>query len=359
VSYVELHAHSSFSLLDGVSSPEALVTQAAELGMSAIALTDHNALYGAVPFVEAARSRGIQPILGAEIALEDGHHLTLLVENSQGWRNLCWLISQAQANAPKGQASLPWSALDGRTDGLIGLSGCRQGPIAAALLRWDRTAAFRAARKLRDLFGTERLWIELQHHLRPDDGALIGNLVALARHMRLGYVATNNVHYARREGKQLQDVLTAIGQRITLDAAGTRLRPNAEYYLKPRWRLLPLFKDYPDALANTLQIAERCQFQLCYGLQDLPTFPTPDLGAIGYLTQLCHQALPWRYRHPPERVCAQLAHELAVIDRAGLANYFLIVWDLIRYARQHGIRCQGRGSAANSLVHVRRNPYPV
>src|SRR5262249_55123784 len=162
------------------------------------------------------------------------------------------------------------------------LSGCRQGPIAAALLRWDRTAAFRAVRRLRDLFGPERLCIELQHHLRPDDNALVGNLVSLAQHMGLSFVATNNVHYARREGKQLQDVLTAIRQRTTLDAAGTRLRPNAEYYLKPRWRLLPLFKDYSDALTNTLRIAERCEFQLCYGLQDLPTFPTPpELDAIG------------------------------------------------------------------------------
>jgi error-prone DNA polymerase len=348
---VELHAHSCFSLLDGVSSPEALVAQAAELGMSALALTDHNALYGSVPFIEAAKVHGIQPILGAEITLEDGHHLTLLVENAQGWRNLCALISQAQANAPKGQAALPWAALDGRTGGLLALSGCRQGPIAAALLRWDRTTAFRAARRLLGLFGPDHFWIELQHHLRSDDNALVGNLVSLARHLGLRYVATNNVHYARREGKQLQDVLTAIRQRTTLEAAGTRLRPNAEYYLKPRWRLLPLFKDYPDALSNTLRIAERCQFQLCYGLQDLPTFPLPrGLDAIGYLRQLCHQALPWRYRDPPERVCDQLAYELAVIDRTGLANYFLIVWDLVRFARQQGIRCQGRGSAANSLV---------
>src|SRR5262245_22265074 len=151
--------------------------------MSALALTDHNALYGVVPFVEAATTHGIHPILGAEITLEDGHHLTLLVESARGWRNLCALISQAQANAPKGQAALPWSALAGHTDGLIALSGCRQGPIASALLQWDRTAAFRAARKLRELFAPDRLWIELQHHLRPADGALVGNLVSLARHM--------------------------------------------------------------------------------------------------------------------------------------------------------------------------------
>jgi error-prone DNA polymerase len=351
VEYVELHCHSSFSLLDGVSSPEALIAQAARLGMPALALTDHNALYGAVPFATAAQEHGIQPIFGAELTLEDGGHLTLLVENAAGWRNLCTLISRAQQHAPKGQAALPWAELEGHTDGLICLSGCRQGPIAAALLRWDRMAAFRAARRLRVLFGTERLWIELQHHLRPDDDALVGNLVSLARHLTVGYVATNNVHYVQRDGKRLQDVLTAIRQRTTLDRAGATLRGNSEYYLKSGGRLLPLFRNYPDALTNTLRIAERCQFQLRYGLQDLPTFPTPlGCDALGYLTRLGQEGLRWRYREPPERACQQLAYELGVIGRAQLANYFLIVWDIVRFAHTHGIRCQGRGSAANSLV---------
>jgi error-prone DNA polymerase len=349
--YIELHAHSCFSLLDGVSPPEELVRRAADLGMDALALTDHDAVYGAVSFVEAAKAHGVQPILGAEVTLEDGQHLTLLVEDSRGWRNLCTLISIGQQQAPKGRAALPWDALDGHTAGLTALSGCRQGPIAAALLRWDRTAAFRAAKRLRELFGYEHCWIELQHHLRSDDDALLGNLVALARHLQLGYVATNNVHYAKRGGWRLQSILAATKQRSTLDQAALALRPTAEYYLKPLWRLRPLFSAYPDALANTRQIAERCTFQLCYGLQDLPPFPTPsNLTAIAYLTKLCHQALPWRYGTPSERICTQLAYELAVIERAGLANYFLIVWDIVRYARQHRIRCQGRGSAANSLM---------
>src|SRR3954452_11025980 len=200
IDYVELHCHSSFSLLDGASTPEALIARAGDLGMDALALTDHDALYGAVPFVTAARARGIRPILGAELTLEDGHHLTLLVENEAGWRNLCKLISCARMRMPKGQAALPWADLEPHTAGLIALSGCRRGPVAAALLRWDRTTAFRMARRLRDLFGPERCWIELQHHLRKDDGALLENLVSLARHLQLGYVATNNVHYLPRDG---------------------------------------------------------------------------------------------------------------------------------------------------------------
>ncbi len=351
IDYVELHCHSAFSLLDGASTPEALVARAADLGMDALALTDHDALYGAVPFVTAARARGIRPIFGAELTLEDGHHLTLLVENEAGWRNLCTLISRARMRMPKGQAALPWADVQHHTTGLICLSGCRQGPVAAALLRWDRAGAFRAAKRLRELFGPDRLWIELQDHLRKGDGALVANLVSLARHLGLGYVATNNVHYARRNDHPLHNLLMAMRQHVPLDEIPAAQRPTSESYLKTGGRLLPLFSAYPEALSNTLRIAERCEFELRYGLQDLPTFPTPPgLDAIGYLTRLCHQALPWRYGAPSERVCQQLAYELQVIAQAGLANYFLIVWDIVCFARIHGIRCQGRGSAANSLV---------
>ena len=349
--YVELHCHSAFSLLDATSTPEALVARAADLGMPALALTDHNALYGAVPLLQAAQSRGLYPIFGAEITLESGQHLTLLVENATGWRNLCQMITQAQFNAPKGQARLPFAALADHAAGLICLSGCRRGPVAAALLNWDRHSAFRAARVLRELFGPERFWIELQHHHRPDDPALIDSLISLAGHLQVGYVVTNNVHFARRSDQRLQDVLLAVRQRLTLDAADPELRPNDECYLKDASRLGPLFRHYPGALTNTLRIAERCSFQLLYGLQDLPIFPTPDgLTTVAYLRQLCCAAMVRYYTDPPDRACAQMQYELEIIAQAGLANYFLIVWDLVRYARAHGIRCQGRGSAANSFV---------
>ncbi len=350
IDYVELHCHSAYSLLDGTSTPAELVAQAAYLGMDVLALTDHNAVYGAVPFITAAKEHGIRPILGAELTLEDGHHLTLLVADESGWRNLCMLISRAQANAPKGQAALPLDALEGHTEGLICLTGCAQGPVAAALRRWDRHGAFQAAKWLRDLFGPTRCWIELQHHLEPKQTQLVGDLVALARHLQLGYVATNNVHYARRDGRQLQDVLTAVRNHTTLEAAGLLRRANLEYYLKPGSRLLPLFHTYPDALTNTRRVAEQCTFELRYGLQDLPCFPTGGLDAIAYLARLCRAALPRYYPEQPERACQQLTYELRVIEGAGLSNYFLIVWDIIRFARSQGIRCQGRGSAANSLV---------
>ena len=349
--YVELHCHSNFSLLDGASHPEGLVARAAELGMERLALTDHDAVYGAASFVEAARARGIQPILGAELTLAGEQHLTLLVENQAGWGNLCTLISHARHNAPKGQAALPPEKLADHSQGLIALSGCRKGEVAGALINGDRGRALAAARRYRDLFGPDHFWIELQHHLLSDDDALVYDLVELARGLRLGYVATNNVHYAARSERQLQDVLVCIHHQTRLEESGDLLRPGSEFYLKPAWRMAPLFRHYPEALTNTHRVAERCQFELRYGLQDLPRFPTPPgLNAVTFLEGLCREAMPDRYPDPPHRVWDQFAHELAVIEQAGLANYFLIVWDIVRFAREQGIRCQGRGSAANSLV---------
>jgi error-prone DNA polymerase len=349
--YIELHCHSNFSLLDGASHPEDLVARAAELGMEALALTDRDAVYGAVRFVQAAHMHSIQPILGAELTLEGGHHLTLLVENQAGWRNLCELISRARHNAPKGQAALPFDDLIDHTDGLIALSGCRKGEVAAALLRKDPDTALTAARRYQDLFGWDHFWIELQHHLQSDDDALVDKLVGLARQLGLRYVATNNVHYATRDGHELQDVLVCIRHQTSVEKAGLLLRSNFEFYLKPAWRMAPLFAAYPEALANTRRIAERCGFKLRYGLQDLPSFSTPpEMGALDYLRRLCHDAVLARYLDPSSSIWEQLAHELGIINQIGLANYFLIVWGIVRFARENGIRCQGRGSAANSLV---------
>jgi error-prone DNA polymerase len=217
IDYVELHCHSYFSLLDGASSPEALAEQAAALGMPALALTDHDAVYGVIPFVQAARCHRLHPLLGAELTLAGGAHLTLLVQDQTGWQNLCHLIGQGQHAAPKGEAALPHAALAGHTDGLTALSGCRQGEIARALCQGDRSAALAQAQRYISLFGRERFWVELQRHLRPDDDDLTANLLDLADHMRLGVVATNNVHYATRDGHRLQDVLVCIRHGVTLE----------------------------------------------------------------------------------------------------------------------------------------------
>lgn len=350
--YAELHAHSCYSLLDGASFPEELVARAAALGMPALALTDHDAIYGAVRFVRAAQVQGIQPILGAELTLSDGHHLILLVENETGWHNLCYLISRGRMNAPKGESALAPEELVGCTSGLIALSGCWRGPIAAALAQHDRSqTALTIARRYQELFGKEQFFIELQRHFLPGEERLVPRLAALASYLHLPLVATNNVHYATPDGHRLQDVLVCIRHLTTLDESLTLRRPNSEYYLKSPAQMAVLFADYPQALENTLRLAERCRFDLHYGLQDLPLFPTPHgLSSQAYLNRLCEQAIPERYGAAPGRVREQLRHELVVIEQAGLSNYFLIVWDIVRFAREQGILCQGRGSAANSLV---------
>ncbi|MCI0398545.1 MAG: error-prone DNA polymerase [Chloroflexi bacterium] len=360
MAYVELHCHSHFSLLDGASSPEELVTQAAALEMPALALTDHDAVYGAPRFLRAAREQGLRPILGAELTLAGGYHLTLLVENEAGWHNLCYLISRARHAANKGEASLPPAELVGCTNGLIALSGCRKSEIAGALLAGDREKALAIGRHYRELFGREQFWIELQRHFIPGEEAMLASLVAMASYLRLGCVATNNVHYAIQEGHRLQDILVCIRHRTTLDVSRQLRRPNSEYYLKSAGQMATLFAPYPEAVANTVHLAERCHFELRYGLQDLPHFPTPyGMSSGAYLRRLCEEALSRRYSQIPGRVRDQLHHELDVIERAGLANYFLIVWDIVRFAREQGIRCQGRGSAANSLVAYLLHISPI
>ncbi|MDX1415517.1 MAG: error-prone DNA polymerase [Candidatus Promineifilaceae bacterium] len=353
--YAELHCHSNFSLLDGANHPEDLVARAAELGMPALALTDHDGVYGAVRFIKAARQQQIKPILGAELTIQrrkSNFHLTLLVENQTGWHNLCYLISRARHAAPKGEAVLPFSELVGCTDGLIALSGCRQGEVVTALLQEsERHSAVEAVRRYVDLFGPDHFWIELQRHFLPGEEFLVSRLTALAGYMGLGYVATNNVHYAAVDRHMLQDVLVCIRNLTTLDAATHLRRLNSEYYLKSGEQMAELFADHPQALENTLVIADRCHFDLNYGLQDLPQFPTPHgMNSSAYLSRLCHEAIPIRYKEPTPEVARQLNHELQIIKQAGLANYFLIVWDIVRFAREAGLRCQGRGSAANSLV---------
>ena len=295
--YVELHCHSCYSLLDGASFPEDLVARAAALGMSALALTDHDALYGAMRFVHAAKAQGIQPILGAELTLTDGSHLTLLVENETGWHNLCYLISRGRRNAPQSESALALTELAGYTNGLIALSGCRKGAIAAALQQHERSeTALAIARHYQELFGEGQFFIELQRHFLPGEERLISRLTALASYLHLPLVATNNVHYALPDGHRLQDVLVCIRHLTTLDESLALRRPNSEYYLKSPAQMADLFPGYPQALENTLLIAERCRFELHYGLQELPLFAAPHgLSSQAYLNRLCEESIPDGY----------------------------------------------------------------
>jgi error-prone DNA polymerase len=350
VMYVELHCHSHFSFLDGASSPDDLVSRTKELGMPALALTDHNGLYGIVKFRNAAKEQGIKPIVGAEITLDGGYHLTFLAKNMVGYSNLCWLISQAQVSHSKGQASLAACMLESHHDGLLCLSGCKKGEISHLILNDRRDEAIKVAHRYLNIFDHD-FYIELQNNLCPEDQRLRHVLVSLASSLGIGYVATNNVHYARREGYHLQDILVCIRNRSTLDNSHHLRRPNSEYHLKSAEEMVRLFGEYPQAVANTLLIAEECNLDLDLSSHRFPDFSAPPgETADSYLERICWERIRQKYRPVTEEVEHRLREELRLIHKLDLAGYFLTVWDIMEYAKRCDIPAQGRGSAASSIV---------
>ena len=349
--YIELHCHTNFSFLDGASHPEVLVARAGEVGMPALAITDHDGLYGAVAFYKAAKKLGIRPIIGAEVTLEGGHHLTLLAKNKRGYSNLCRLITHAQLTHSKGEAALDLAALARYSSDLFCLSGCKKGQIPASLKKGKGQEALDSARRYLEIFGPGSFFIELQNNLCPEDRGLCRELVKLATGLGVRYVATNNVHYARPEGHRLHDVLVCIRNRTTLDESHHLRRPNSEFYLKAASGMSCLFREYPDALENSVRIAEECDVDLDFSSYRFPDFPlSPGETADGFLARLCQERARERYGDVSREVEDRLEHELDLIAKLGLSGYFLVVWDIMEYARKNGIPAQGRGSAANSIV---------
>lgn len=363
--YIHLHTHSYYSFLDGVSSPETLARRAAELGQPALALTDWHGLYGAIEHRDACERARIRPLYGAEIALQgdDGDdgpigHLTLLVEDADGWRSLCRLLTAGQLAGRKGSPLVTTAMLVANTEGLICLSGCHRGAVAAPLLAGDDEGAWRAARWLREHFGDD-LWVELPLNEREDDRTLARRLAVLADRLGVGVVATANVHYATPADAPLADVLACIRAGVTLEEA-RGLRPNSCHHLADRAEMLARCRDQPEAVANIARVAERCAFALDFGRHVFPAVMLPP-GIDGstptadeHLRSLCCVGLTDRYAAGDpalwRRAATQLDRELAVIARLDLAGYFLLVHDVVRFAREREIPHQGRGSAAGSVV---------
>jgi error-prone DNA polymerase len=338
LAYAELHAHSNFTFLEGGSHPEELVEAAARAGLHALALTDCDGLYGAVRFAKAAAERRLPAIIGSQLRFESGERLVALVEDDRGYANLCELISTGQLRGSKGEPRLQIADLDGRTDGLVALFAQ---PDAAAIAN------------LRERFA-DRLYLELQHHLHADDARRCRQLLDLAGQLELPYVATNGVMYAGREDARLADVLFCVKNKTTLSQAreDALLRPNAEYYIKTPRMMAQIFAGYPEAIRNTLVIAERCAFRLDRLVGQFPLFPVPDgYTRQSYLRELVYRGAAERYGTPlATNVERQLEYELGMIAKMDLAGYFLIVWDIVRAANEMKVLCQGRGSAANSAV---------
>jgi error-prone DNA polymerase len=430
--FAELHCHSDFSFLDGASTADDLVERALELGLSALAVTDHQGLYGAVRFTTAAREAGLHPVVGLEVELLDaaapdplgvvvpgrrrvrgrtvhqaapdagatdgrpaslraerkrppghreprredlrgvrprerGPHLLLLAEDADGYRSLCRLTSAAHLAGSKGVPRFTHELLERNLEGLVALTGCRHGELARRLLAGDRDGARQAARRLAELFDGAsgsggRCFVELQHHLLPDDDWLVTELARLAGELGLPTLVTNDVHYARPEGRELQDVLVATRHGLPLKECAHLRRPNGEYFLKGAADLLALPPALPDAdpfagrawregMANAGELATRCSVDLEFERYRFPGFAVPrGETPFSELEQLCHQGARLRYHPLTPGVVRQLAHELEVIERTGLAEFFLICWDLMRFCRERGIPAQGRGSAGDSIV---------
>jgi error-prone DNA polymerase len=376
--YIELHAASAFSFLQGASLPETLVERAAALGYPALALVDADGVYGAPRFHKAAQQAGLKAIIGAELTIQSLRHslntthrgtetrrtpsdprrlgasmcrdpqtswrLPVLVASADGYRNLCRLVTRMKMRAAKGEGALALEEFEGFTTGLVALAGR---PVLDAL----HYGVGGLLDRLVGLFGRANVCVELQRHLLRDEESDLTALTGLARGFRVPVVATNGVRFAAVDDRPLFDVLTCVHHKTTLDAAGRRLVRNAERYLKSPDVMAQLFADRPDALAGSLALAERLE----YTMEDLgyrfPAYPVADGETeMSFLRHITDAGARNRYQPYHDRARAQIARELDLIEKLDLAGYFLIVWDIVNYCRQHDILVQGRGSAANSAV---------
>jgi len=372
-SFVHLHVHSEYSLLDGAARLEDLVAKAAAFGMKALALTDHGVMYGAVPFYKLCRSHGIKPIIGCEMYFTAGsrkergsrkdqpiHHLILLAKNEIGYRNLMRLCSIGHLEGFHYKPRIDWEVLERHKEGLVCLSACLGGEVPHHLLHGRLEEAKRAALRYRDAFG-EDFYLELQDHGMPEQKKVNPLLVELARETGIGLVATNDVHYLGEGDAEVQDVLICIGTGKTVEDEDRFKIGTSQLYMKSGPQMAALFPHISEALDNTAKIADKCELELTFGRHILPEFrPVPEgMTSATYLASLCERGLEERYGHQElwrdeaerAKLKERLHYELGVIGSMGFSDYFLIVWDFIAYAHRHGIATgPGRGSSAGSLV---------
>jgi len=351
--FIELHAKSAFSFLEAAALPETLAERAAALGQRALALVDADGVYGAPRFYRACTRLGLTPLVGAEISMQDGGRLPLLVEDREGYRNLCRLLTRIKMRAPKGQGAAGWEDLEEHAGGLVCLTGGAHGPVAHRLVHDGDEAARGTLDRLAGLFGRFNVYAELQRDLSRELEAQNEWLRAGAERLGLPLLASNAPLMAERGERPLLDTLTCIRHGTTLAEAGRLLARNSERFLKPAPEMERLFADCPAAVANTGELALRLAFTLKDIGYRFPDYPLPPgQTPIGFLRALCERGAKTRYGAGPlaERAKRQIERELDLIGRLDLPGYFLIVWDLIEYCRRHDILVQGRGSAANSAV---------
>ncbi len=340
--YIELHARSAFSFLEGASLPEELAATAATLDMPAMAVLDRDNLSGAVRFHLAAKKTKIRAHLGAEVTCTDGHRYPLLAENRRGYRNLCRLITRMKLRAPKGEGAATHDDFVEFADGLVLLTGGDNGPLDFKPGCMDR---------LIRIFGRGNIYAELQRHYDRAEEARNQAVVDIARSYGLPLLATNGVSHAAPHARELQDVLTCVRHKVKIAEAGRLLARNSERYLKAAREMGRLFADLPEAIANTRELSDRLQFTLADLGYEFPKYPVPDGDDMNsFLRKRVDEGARDRYRPYHERARRQIERELALIGKLKLEGYFLIVWDIVQFCRRNNVLVQGRGSAANSAV---------
>ena len=365
MSFVHLHVHTEYSLLDGACRISGMMDRVRELGQSAIAITDHGVMYGCIDFYKAAKAAGVKPIIGCEVYVarrrmsdrvhgidNDPYHLVLLCENRKGYENLCMLVSEAFTHGFYGKPRVDLELLEQYHEGLIALSACLAGAIPQYLMEEDFEAAKRYALRLSGIFGPDRFYLELQDHGIEEQRPVNQGVQRLARETGLPLVVTNDAHYLRKEDAQMQDVLLCIQTGKTVDEPGRMKFQTEEFYIKSEEELRSLFPNCDEAFDNTVRIAEMCNLDFVFNEYHLPSFPVPEgFTNEQYFRKLCYEGFGERYENPPEEYLQRLEYEIGVISSMGYVNYYLIVWDFIRYAKEQGIPVgPGRGSGAASIV---------
>lgn len=346
-----LHVHSAFSFLNGASTPEALVEAAAEQGIDTIALTDNHRVSGIVAFLKACRRYGVKGIVGAEVSVTSLGNLVLLVPDAAAYVNLTQLLTQAHLANPRLETRVTWEMLEQWGGGLIALTGDRDGVLARAFIRGDDAALYAAEERLERIFGPDRVFVEVTTSLLPGDRRLFQGLQEIAQRRRWKVVATSAAHYAKKEQFGLYDLMTCIRAGRRIEEVFEVRRLNAENYLKPWSDFEKLFRDWPQVLSNTLDLADRLEMPDFFQRRFRPLFPTPaGVTADAMLREKVLKGARWRYRAEAPQVRGRIERELSVIQELGFSDYFLVVADVADYALRQKIRFSGRGSAADSVV---------
>ena len=365
MSFVHLHVHSEYSLLDGACRIGGMMDRVKEIGQEAIALTDHGVMYGCIDFYKAAKAAGVKPIIGCEVYVaprtmadrtykvdDMNYHLVLLCKDRTGYENLCMLVSQAFLNGFYGKPRVDLELLEQYHEGLIATSACLAGAIPQHLMNEEYESAKDYALNLSRIFGKDNFYLELQDHGIPEQTPVNQGVMRIARETGLPLVVTNDAHYLRKEDAQMQDVLLCVQTGKTVDDPNRMKFQTEEFYLKSEDELRQLFPNCDEAFENTVKIAEKCNLEFEFNNYHLPSFPVPE-GYTNeeYFRKLCMDGFAERYENPPESYKERLEYEIGVISRMGYVNYYLIVWDFIRFAKESGIPVgPGRGSGAASIV---------